>query len=166
MCILCSHTHSFYLFMSERFWHGVRIVLLWGSFLMSKKGFCLPWVILGVLQSTGLQRVGHDWATELNWTFVIWLTTILCWYRGDSRIQAKIIAARSWKTKDGRDDVLRCFKKITDESGSESPSVTSSSLQPHGLYSPWNSPGQNTGVYSHSLLQGFFLTQGSNPALL
>ena len=22
----------------------------------------------GVLQSTGLQRVGHDWATELNWT--------------------------------------------------------------------------------------------------
>ena len=22
-----------------------------------------------MLQSTGLQRVGHDWATELNWTF-------------------------------------------------------------------------------------------------
>ena len=71
MCILCSHTHSFYLFMSERFWHGVRIVLLWGSFLMSEKGFCLPWVILRVLQSMGLQRVGHDWATELNWTDVI-----------------------------------------------------------------------------------------------
>ena len=27
-------------------------------------------------------------------------------------------------------------------------------LQPHGLYSPWNSPGQNTGVGSYSLLQG------------
>ena len=27
-------------------------------------------------------------------------------------------------------------------------------LWPHGLYSPWNSPGQNTGVGSHSLLQG------------
>ena len=31
---------------------------------------------------------------------------------------------------------------------SESGSVTSDSLQPHGLYSPWNSPGQNTGVGS------------------
>ena len=29
---------------------------------------------------------------------------------------------------------------------SESCSVVSNSLQPHGLYSPWNSPGQNTGV--------------------
>ena len=40
------------------------------------------------------------------------------------------------------------------------------SLQPHGLYSPWNSPGRNTGVGSHSLLQGIFPTQGSNPGLL
>ena len=32
------------------------------------------------------------------------------------------------------------------ESESESCSVLSNSLQPHGLYSPWNSPGQNTGV--------------------
>ena len=34
------------------------------------------------------------------------------------------------------------------------------------LYGPWNSPGQNTGVRSHSLLQGIFPTQGSNPGLL
>ena len=33
-------------------------------------------------------------------------------------------------------------------------------------YSPWNSPGQNTGVGSLSLLQGIFLTQRSNPGLL
>ena len=33
------------------------------------------------------------------------------------------------------------------------------------LYSPWNSPGQNTGVGSLSLLQGIFPTQGSNPGL-
>ena len=31
------------------------------------------------------------------------------------------------------------------------------------LYSPWNSPGQNTGMGSLSLLQGIFPTQGSNP---
>ena len=48
---------------------------------------------------------------------------------------------------------------------SESYSVVSNSLWPHGLYSPWNSPGQNTGVGSLSLLQGFFPTQGSNPGL-
>ena len=36
-------------------------------------------------------------------------------------------------------------------------------LQPPGLYSPWNSPGQSTGVCSLSLLQGVFPTQRSNP---
>ena len=40
------------------------------------------------------------------------------------------------------------------------------SLRPHGLYSSWHSPGQNTGVGSLSLLQGIFPTQGSNPDLL
>ena len=48
---------------------------------------------------------------------------------------------------------------------SESRSVVSDSLRPHGLYSPWNSPGQNTGVGSLSLLQGMVPTQGSNPGL-
>ena len=33
------------------------------------------------------------------------------------------------------------------------------------IYSPWNSPGQDTGVGSLSLLQGIFLTQGLNPGL-
>ena len=44
--------------------------------------------------------------------------------------------------------------------------VVSNSLQPHGLYSPWNSPGQITGVGSLSLLQWIFLTQESNQSLL
>ena len=35
----------------------------------------------------------------------------------------------------------------------------------HGLYSPWNSPGQDTGVGSLSFLQGTFPTQGSKPGL-
>ena len=42
----------------------------------------------------------------------------------------------------------------------------SDSLRPRGLYSPWNSPGQITGVGSLSLLQGIFPTQGSNLGLL
>ena len=49
---------------------------------------------------------------------------------------------------------------------SESQLVMSDSLRPHGLYSPWNSPGQNTRVGSLSLLQRIFLTQESNQDLL
>ena len=49
---------------------------------------------------------------------------------------------------------------------SESRSVMSDSLWPHGLYSPWNSLGQNTGVGSLSLLQRIFPTQELNPGLL
>ena len=48
----------------------------------------------------------------------------------------------------------------------ESCSVVSDSLWPHGLYSPWNSLGQNTGVSILSLFQGIFPTQRSNPGLL
>ena len=43
---------------------------------------------------------------------------------------------------------------------SESCSVVSDSLWPHQLYSPWSFPGQNTGVGSHSLLQGNLLNPG------
>ena len=43
--------------------------------------------------------------------------------------------------------------------------VRSDSLLSPGPYSSWNSPGQNTGVGSLSLLQGIFPTQGSNPGL-
>ena len=59
--------------------------------------------------------------------------------------------------------------------GSESVNrlVVSNCLWPHGLeparlLCPWASPGKNTGVGCHFLLQGIFLTQGSNsgsPAL-
>ena len=50
------------------------------------------------------------------------------------------------------------------ESESESHSAVSTSLRPHVLYSLWNSPGQNTGVGSLSLLQGTFPTQVSHTA--
>ena len=50
-------------------------------------------------------------------------------------------------------------------------SVKSDSLQPQGLYPtkllcPWDSPGNNSGVGYHGLLQGIFPTQGLNPCLL
>ena len=65
--------------------------------------------------------------------------------------------------------IKRCFllgRKVMTNLWSVSHLVVSDSLQPHGLYSPWNSPDQNTGVGSLSLLQGIFPTQGTNPGLL
>ena len=54
---------------------------------------------------------------------------------------------------------------------SEVDSVVSDSLRPRGLWPTrllraWDSPGKNTEVGCHFLLQGIFPTQGSNPGLL
>ena len=49
------------------------------------------------------------------------------------------------------------------QSKSESRSVVSHSLGSHGLYSPWNSPGQNTGVGSLSFLPGDLPNPGIEP---
>ena len=36
----------------------------------------------------------------------------------------------------------------------------------HRLLCPWDSPGENTGVGCQALLQGIFMTQGTNLHLL
>ena len=58
-----------------------------------------------------------------------------------------------------------CIELLT-KCESESCSVVSDSLRPHGLYIPWNFPGQDTEVGSFSLLQGIFPSQGWNPCLV
>ena len=67
-----------------------------------------------------------------------------------------------------------CARRLVRKSGMDSPNQAglvsrnafrSDSLQPHGPYSPWNSPGQNTAVGSLSLLQGIFPTKGLNSGL-
>ena len=60
---------------------------------------------------------------------------------------------------------LTSFWTAKEMKWSESHSVGSDSWRLHGLYSPWNSPGQNTGVGSLFLLQGIFPNQGLNPGL-
>ena len=64
---------------------------------------------------------------------------------------------------------LYCLPNSLDKhfphSENESHSIMFDSFWPHGLYSSWNSLGQNTGVVSLSLLQGIFPTQRSNPGL-
>ena len=47
-----------------------------------------------------------------------------------------------------------------------SDSLQASGLLPAWLLYPWDFPGKNTGVGSHLLLQGIFLTQRLNPWLL
>ena len=82
---------------------------------------------------------------------------------GDIKCQRRIVEGTKQYTRGGKNTFfpypfLYIYK-------SESYSVMSNSLRPHGLYSPWNSPGQNTGVGSLSLLQEIFPTQESNPGL-
>ena len=60
---------------------------------------------------------------------------------------------------------MKHYIYIQMKSESENLSVVFDSLRPHGPYRPWDSPGQNTGVGSVSLLQGIFPTQGLNPGL-
>jgi len=67
--------------------------------------------------------------------------------------------------------IYELYLNETFKSESDSCSVVSDLLWPHGLYltrllCPWNFLGKNTGVSSHSLLQGVFPTQGWNPSLL
>ena len=89
----------------------------------------------------------HEGKGEIN---VYWVPTILLnltlVLRTDSAFIC-IFALRKWRFE------------------SESHLVVSDSLRPQGLDSPWNSPGQNTGMGSLSLLQGSFPIQGLNAGL-
>ena len=69
-----------------------------------------------------------------------------------------------WLQFDQREQSL-AWKLVITQNWSESDTVVSNSLWPNGLCSPWNSPDQNTGVDSLSLLQGIFPTQGLKPGL-
>ena len=45
------------------------------------------------------------------------------------------------------------------------PCDTMDCMQPTRILCSWDSPGKNTGVRCHALLQGIFLTEGSNSGL-
>ena len=76
-----------------------------------------------------------------------------------------------WKvTKKGSAAEKRCFKSSRQETAVVRPWVKVKVAQScptlwHPMDSPWNSPGQNIGMGSLSLLQGIFPTQGLNPGL-
>ena len=107
-------------------------------------------------------RAGHDWVrTHTHQEPVRWVTS---WERGQVKtmyllffsvvlfIHASQIMGIGIHTKNNSVPKLLTWTKVTCDCVSKSQSVMSNSLWPHG-HSSWNSPGQNTGVGSWSLLQ-------------
>ena len=84
---------------------------------------------------------------------------------------AKVVLWTCLPVHDTVDFLIFVTVLVVCESKSVNCSIMSNSLQCQGLYPtrvlwPWDSPGKNTGVDNHSLLQGLFPTQASNPGLL
>ena len=114
----------------------------WQNSLIISHGLCLRWLIILFWYTIvhGIAK-SQTWLSDFHFTLH---------FRYTHQVQNGYLTEKSFS-----------------ESESESHSVVSDSLQPcERLYSPWNSPGQNTGVGSLSLLQRIFPTQESNPGLL
>ena len=99
----------------------------------------------------------REWYTAAFWERMLTLTTEYKMASSQFTLLIKAHGGRKWWAFLAGDPLAL--------SESESRSVMSHSLRPHGLYSPWKSPGQNSGVGSRCHLQGIFPTQGSNPGL-
>ena len=110
--------------------------------------------------------------------YSVWIA--LCWYDYPEKLKLTHPSKskefdQAWNTV-----LVKCiqdylfphfFLVITGMCVSVTCSVMSDSLWCHGLkptrlFWPWDLPGKNTGVGSHFLLQGIFLTQGSKLRLL
>ena len=111
----------------------------------------IPWMEeSGRLQSTGSQRVRHDWATSLHFTSA----------RNDS-LQVCLSPTPS----------KQLYLLLLGCSGGGLATKSCPSLWCHGLQStrllcPWVFPGKNAGVGCHSLLWVIFPTEALNPGLL
>ena len=99
---------------------------------------CLQLSYIIVHSLSSLHQLREDISCSLEWCLILLLTASIVNHSAECVI-AKVKVAQS-----------------------------SDSLGPHGLYglySQWNSPGQNTGGGSLSLLQPIFPTQGSDPGI-
>ena len=92
-----------------------------------------------------------------------WALIIICFMFMHDSYKQRMIQMKTGNSNTMSVIDIAISDTIVKESESQSHSVVSHSLRPQGLYGPWNSPGQNTGVGSLSLLQGLFPTQGSTP---
>ena len=99
-----------------------------------------------------------NWLCDLGWVTLLLCLCVLSWRWGIFQLLLLMLLWQLILTQYPMLTVVWKWKW-------KSRSVMSDSFWPHGLYSPWNSPGQNIGVGSLSLLQGIFPTQELNPDL-
>ena len=157
---------------------------------------------LGVLQSTGSQRVGREWTTELNWNILLvqaihddkknlvswftkWKSFLLMncihvplhqgitWEEPQSlygilgNMRMLSFSNRGWIDHFRKRTYLHIYC-VQESLGRERKWKSVSPvwlLATSWTIQSMESPGQNTGVGSLSLLQGIFPTQGGNPGL-
>ena len=126
---------------------------------------------------------GHDLFKEARWcgarawnleseTCTEILPMLLKSWRGKKKhhLTSPSISFFIWEVESIIQLLHRVVESIS-RSESECRSAVSNSLWPNGpqaarLLSPWNSPGQNPGGGSLSLIQGIFPTKGLHPGLL
>ena len=88
------------------------------------------------------------------------------WFRSIGRVSGTLLVHNVFLKALGKSKsrgVHGCFCCSVAQS---SPTLCNPMTMATRLLCPWDSPGKNTGVGCHSLLQGIFLTQGSNLGLL
>ena len=107
----------------------------------------------GRLQSTGSQRVGHNWATSLDWTGLYWVFAYLLCSHLSLQLEYNL----------GETYFIWIFRTLDREQWEMNAAAAAKLLQscptlcdprdgsPPGP--PWDSPGKNTGVGCHFLLQ-------------
>ena len=117
------------------------------------KAMVFPVVMYGC-ESWTVKKAEH-WKID---AFELW-----CWRR---------LLRVPWTAKRSNQSILKEMShgcslevKVKGKPSDMSDSLWPQGLQPTRLLHPWDSPGKNTGVGSHFLLQGIFPTQGLNPGL-
>ena len=139
----------------------------------------MQWIFLQCTQMMWLSLLKPSWGRStllLWWSFWLlpsFLSADLCWYALPlsllTPVSHSFLLTSLWPQIQiqglGTQSSFNFFTFSLGLCESECCSVVSDSLWSHGLYSPWDSPGKNTGVGSLSLLQGIFPTQELNPGL-
>ena len=124
----------------------------WESWDLNSENLVTDSVLLTFAPYHGSCGRGHSWFCIMPGSLALsFIFQILCFLKAN------------------QGDVLRyicmCTHIIYILKWSEVKVTQSCSILCDPIYSPWNSPGQNTRVGSLYLLQGIFPTQGQNPGL-
>ena len=93
---------------------------------------------------------------------------IMCLYRRIKTVKVTILPKAIFRFNASNQNTLVIFHRTAAAKSLQSCPTLCDPIdgQPTRLPHPWDSPGKNTGVGCHFLLQGIFLTQGLNQHLL